>query len=61
MEGSAALGGFSDGGVYELTGRIMAADVECIVGRAFPNDVSTGVRHVAERTCVRWGVAISFG
>ena len=35
------LGGFSDGGVYELAGRIMAADAECIAGRAFPNDVGT--------------------
>ena len=42
MEGSATLGGLSDGGVYELAGRIMAADAECIVGLAFPRDVGTG-------------------
>ena len=53
MEGSAALGGLSDGGMYALAGRIMAADAECIMGRAVPNDVGTGVRLVAERTCVR--------
>ncbi len=41
MEGSAALGGLSDGGMYELACRIMTVDAECIMDRAFLRDVGT--------------------
>jgi len=61
VEGSSSLGSLAAGRVHELACRIMAADAQGLVVRAFPGNVCTEIRHVAERALIRWGGAVSLG
>ena len=61
MEGPSPLGSLADGCMDELACRIVAVDAQGLVVRAFPGNMVTGIRHVAERALIRWGVAVSLG
>jgi len=61
MEGPASLGSLADGRMDELACRVVAANAQSFVVRAFPSYVRTRVRFMAERTLIRWSVAISLG
>ena len=61
MEGSAPLCDLADCVVNQLIRRIVSANAEGLVVRAFPRYVLARVMFVAERALVRGGVAISLG
>ena len=61
MEGPASLGGLADGRMDELASRVVAANAQSFVVRAFPSYVRTRVWFVAEWTLICRGVAISLG
>ncbi len=45
----------------ELARRIVAVNAKGLMARAFPCNVSTRVRPVADRALVCWGLAVSLG